>query len=84
MQGSLKLGSIGGIDIRLHYTWLFAFFLIALSLALGHFPNSNSEFGVATPWILGIVAAMLLFGSVLLHELAHSLVAGARVPFLAT
>jgi Zn-dependent protease/predicted transcriptional regulator len=78
MQGSLKLGSIARIDIRLHYTWLFAFFLIAVSLALGYFPGSNSEFGVATPWILGIVAAMLLFGSVLVHELAHSLVAGAR------
>jgi Zn-dependent protease len=78
IQGSLKLGSVAGIDIRLHYTWLFAFFLIALSLALGYFPGSNNEFGVATPWILGIVAAMLLFGSVLVHELAHSLVAGAR------
>jgi Zn-dependent protease/CBS domain-containing protein len=78
MQGSLKLGSIAGIDIRLHYTWVFAFFLIALSLALGYFPTSNSEFGVGTLWILGIVAAMLLFGSVLLHELAHSLVASAR------
>ena len=78
MQGSVKLGSIAGIDIRIHYTWLFAFFLIALSLALGYFPSSNSEFGVGMQWILGIVAAMLLFGSVLVHELAHSLVAGAR------
>src|ERR671937_218078 len=77
MQGSVKLGSIAGIDIRIHYTWLFAFFLIALSLALGYFPSSSSEFGVGTQWILGIVAAMLLFGSVLVHELAHSLVAGA-------
>jgi Zn-dependent protease/CBS domain-containing protein len=78
MQGSVKLGSIAGIDLRIHYTWLFAFFLIALSLALGYFPSSSSEFGVGTQWILGIVAAMLLFGSVLVHELAHSLVAGAR------
>src|SRR5438874_8295626 len=78
MQGSVKLGSIAGIDLRIHYTWLFAFFLIALSLALGYFPSSSSEFGVGTQWILGIVAAMLLFGSVLVHELAHSLVATAR------
>jgi hypothetical protein len=32
MQGSLKLGTLAGIDIRLHYTWLFAFILIAWSL----------------------------------------------------
>jgi hypothetical protein len=32
MQGSLKLGTLAGIDIRLHHTWLFAFILIAWSL----------------------------------------------------
>lgn len=78
MQGSLKLGTIAGIDIRVHYTWLFALFLIAWSLALGYFPTSGNGFGVATDWILGIVAALLLFASVLVHELGHSLVATAR------
>ena len=38
MQGSLKLGTLAGIDIRAHYTWLFAFVLIAWSLAQGYFP----------------------------------------------
>src|SRR5579859_1556888 len=78
MQGSFRLGSIAGIDIRIHYTWLFAFFLIAWSLALGYFPSSNQDLGAGTYWILGIVAALLLFASVLVHELGHSLVANAR------
>jgi Zn-dependent protease len=77
-QGSFRLGSIAGIDIRVHYTWLYAFFLLAWSLALGYFPNANQDFGTATYWILGIVAALLLFASVLVHELGHSLVATAR------
>jgi Zn-dependent protease/CBS domain-containing protein len=78
MQGSFKLGSIAGIDIRVHYTWLFAFFLIAWSLALGYFPMADQGLGTTTYWLLGVVSALLLFGSVLVHELGHSLVATAR------
>jgi Zn-dependent protease len=78
MQGSLKLGGIAGIEIRVHYTWLFAFILIAWSLAQGYFPFSNAGLGAATYWILGVASALLLFGSVLVHELGHSLLAGAR------
>ncbi len=78
MQGSLKLGTLAGIDIRVHYTWFFAFILIAWSLALGYFPTANAGLGTGTYWVLGVVSALLLFGSVLVHELGHSLVAGAR------
>jgi Zn-dependent protease len=77
-QGSLKLGTLAGIDIRVHYTWLFAFFLIAWSLGLGYFPMSIDDLGGGGYLVLGIVAALLLFGSVLVHELGHSLVAIAR------
>jgi Zn-dependent protease/CBS domain-containing protein len=78
MHGSLKVGRLAGIEIRVHYTWLFAFILIAWSLAQGYFPFSNAGLGTATYWILGVAAALLLFGSVLVHELGHSLLAGAR------
>src|SRR6266849_9955701 len=78
MRGSLKLGTLAGIDIRVHYTWFFAFVLIAWSLALGYFPTVNAGLGAGTYWLLGVVSALLLFGSVLVHELGHSLVAGAR------
>src|SRR3979411_636215 len=78
MQGSLKLGTLAGIDIRVHYTWFFAFILIAWSLALGYFPTANVGLGAGTYWVLGVVSALLLFGSVLVHDLGHSLVAGAR------
>src|ERR687884_1224139 len=78
MQGSFKVGTLGGIAIRVHYTWLFAVVLIAWSLALGYFPNADQGRGAGAAWVLGIVAALLLFGSVLVHELGHSLVARAR------
>jgi Zn-dependent protease len=72
MQGSFKLGTLAGIDIRIHYTWLLAIFLIAWSLALGYFPMSNDSAGPVTYWALGIVAAVLLFASVLITVIPNS------------
>jgi Zn-dependent protease/CBS domain-containing protein len=78
MHSSIQLGRIAGIDIGLHYTWLFAVVLIAWSLALGYFPGVVPGVGLGTYWALGIIAALLLFVSVLVHELSHSLVARSR------
>jgi Zn-dependent protease len=78
MQGSFTVGTIGGIAIRVHYTWIFAVLLIAWSLALGDFASSSQGRGAGTDWLLALIAALLLFGSVLVHELGHSLVARAR------
>src|SRR4051812_4588250 len=78
MQGSIKLGTLAGIDIRLHYTWLVALFLIAWSLASDYFPMSRDSAGPLTYRVLGVIGALLLFASVLVHELGHSLVAGSR------
>jgi Zn-dependent protease len=78
MTGGLKLVSIAGIDVRIHYTWLFAFALIAWSLAQGFFPGEVPGLDPMTYWLMGAAAAVLLFASVLVHELAHSFVALAR------
>ena len=78
MQGSFKLVTLAGIDIRLHYTWLLAFVLIAWSLAAGYFPMSGEASGSIGYLLLGAITAALLFASVLVHELGHSLVARAR------
>jgi Zn-dependent protease/CBS domain-containing protein len=66
---------VAGIDIGVHYTWLFAFALIAWSLARGFFPDSYPGWAESTYWITSVVSATLLFASVVIHELAHSLVA---------
>lgn len=78
MRGSFRLGHIAGIEIGIHYTWLIAFLLITWSLAQSLFPQLHPGWDLVTYWITGILAALLLFVSVLLHELAHSLVAQAR------
>ncbi len=78
MKSSFRLFRIAGIDIGIHYSWIFIFILISWLLAMGTFPQSYPGWDVTTYWITGILTALLLFVSVLLHELAHSLVARAR------
>ena len=78
MRGTLRIGRIAGIEIRLHYTWLIAFILITWSVTQWFLMPAYPGWSSATYWITGVIAALLLFVSVLLHELAHSLVAKAR------
>lgn len=78
MRSSFSLGSIAGIRIGINYTWLLAFALITWSLAVGWFPQTCPSCDQVTSWVLGALAAILLFVSVLVHELAHSLVARSR------
>ncbi|MFA5308899.1 MAG: site-2 protease family protein [Dehalococcoidales bacterium] len=77
MKASFKLFRIAGIDIGIHYTWIFIFVLFSWTLAQGYFP-AYYEWSTAAYWITGIIASLLIFVSVLLHEMAHSLVANAR------
>ncbi len=75
MKASFRLGRIAGLEIGVHYTWLFAFVLISWTLADGFFPRSFPGWDWPVYWITGVLSALLLFGSVLVHEMAHSLVA---------
>ena len=78
VQGSLRIGSIAGINIYIHFSWLIILVFLTFSLATGWFPFYYPGWSVPTYWIVAFIAALLLFVSVLLHELAHSLVARAR------
>lgn len=78
MESSVKLGKIAGIEIGIHYTWLIVFGLITWSLAVGFFPQNFPGMDMLTYWLLGAISAILLFVSVLVHELSHSLVAISR------
>jgi Zn-dependent protease/CBS domain-containing protein len=80
-RGSLVLGTIRGIPIRIHFTWLIIFGLLSWSLASGYFPQHYPDLPITAYWIKGIIAALFLFGSVLVHELMHALMAqNLRVP----
>jgi len=78
MKGSTKLFRIFGIDVKLHFSWWFVFALLTWSLSSAFFPHFYPELTKQTHWFMGIAASLLLFVSVLLHELSHSLVAKAK------
>jgi Zn-dependent protease len=75
---ALRLGRIGGIEVAVHWSWLIVFTLVTWSLATTFFPGSFSDWSPFTYWIVAAVSALLLFGSLLAHELAHSFVARAE------
>ena len=78
MPGSFRLGKIFGIDIYIHYSWLIILVLLTWSLEVGWFSVGYPGWSTATYWLVSFIAALLLFVAVLLHELAHSLVARAH------
>lgn len=72
---AVPIGRIAGIRIRLDYSWFLIFALLTWMLAVAYYPNEVKGGSLGQYWIMGAVTAVLLFVSVLLHELGHSLVA---------
>ncbi len=75
MSGAVTLFRVRGIPVRVHMSWLVVFGLIAWTLSAGYFPSQLPNLPLVTYWANGLLAAVLLFVSVFLHELSHSLVA---------
>jgi len=71
----LQLFRVAGIPVRIDPSWVIVFGLISWSLAAGYFPRVLPDVSVGAAWLHGVVAALLLFVSVFLHELSHALVA---------
>jgi len=74
VKGSLRIGRILGIPILINYTWFAIFVFMIITLALYYFPHYYPSWGQATYWGLGIATSLLFFASLVVHELAHSIV----------
>lgn len=72
---SFSLGNYFGIDLRVDYSWFIIFFLIILSFSLSYLPLYYPELAPVERAALAVALAVLFFGSVVLHEFAHSLYA---------
>jgi Zn-dependent protease/CBS domain-containing protein len=78
LQNSVRLFTVAGIEVGIHASWLIIFMLVTWTLAVGYFPDVIPGIEPLTAWALGVLSSLLLFASVLVHELAHSFMAKAR------
>jgi len=71
----VQIARVIGIPIYLHFSWLIIFGLIAWTLSTGYFPAQSPDLPASSYWAKGLVASLLFFVSILLHELGHAFVA---------
>jgi Zn-dependent protease len=74
-RGGLPIGKAFGISLRLHYSWFLIFVLVTWALAAVYFPSTHPTWSLALKIGAGVITSILFFGSVLFHELMHSIVA---------
>jgi len=75
IQQKISLGRILGIPIGLDYSWFLIFVLLTWTLAVSYYPAEFKNWPTVEYWLVGGVTAIMLFVSVLLHELGHSVIA---------
>jgi len=73
-ENATRLGSIAGIRIGVHYTWFIILFLLIFTL-YASFRANQPDWSQTVALVTAIVTALLFFGSIVLHELGHSIVA---------
>ena len=77
----LYIGRIANIPINLDYSWFLIFVLLTWSLAVSYFPERFPGWAGWEYWLIGAISTILLFVSVLLHELGHATAARRfRIP----
>jgi len=75
LKGGLPIGRLFGISLRLNYSWFIVFILVTWALSVSYFPASYPDWSLASRIGAGVITSLLFFGSVLAHELMHSIVA---------
>lgn len=73
----IKLVSAFGIEISLDASLIFVFGLVLFNLGLGVLPAWHPQWGAGLRWAVAVAAAVLFFGSILLHELSHAIIGSA-------
>jgi Zn-dependent protease len=74
-RAALTLFRIGGIRIGVDYSWFFVLFLVIFWLSGYYGDVTDAPDGSIEPFVLAVVSALAFFGSILLHELGHAVVA---------
>jgi Zn-dependent protease/CBS domain-containing protein len=78
MIAGIKIARFFGFEVQLDLSWFVVFLLVLWTFAEYVFPSRVPGYGTAVYGAMAFAGAVLFFGSVLLHELAHSAMARAR------
>ncbi|MFN2442695.1 MAG: site-2 protease family protein [Thermoanaerobaculia bacterium] len=73
-SGEIRLFRTFGVSVYLDYSWFIFFFLVVWTFGRVYFRIQEPGFTPILAWILGVAAAILLFASVIFHELSHAFV----------
>jgi Zn-dependent protease/CBS domain-containing protein len=79
---AIKIAQLRGFDIKIDASWVLIAALMVWSLSTSYFPGQLPDIDQPTILTISVIAMLGLFGSLLLHELAHAVVArrfGVRV-----
>jgi Zn-dependent protease/CBS domain-containing protein len=71
----IDLFKVAGVQIAIDYSWLIIFALVLWSLSAGYFPALHPDYTRIEYWMVGLVATVLFFASIVTHELSHAIVA---------
>ncbi|MGO9642956.1 MAG: site-2 protease family protein [Candidatus Acidiferrales bacterium] len=71
---SIRIGKLLGIPIYVHSSWFLIFALITITIASGY-ADKYSQWTTGQRWAASVLTSLFFFGSVLFHEMAHSVVA---------
>ncbi len=74
-RGSVRVGRLAGIPIGIQPLWLVIVALITWSLGAAYYPEQVAGIAPVAAYGLGLLSALLLFASILLHELGHAIIA---------
>ena len=79
--GNLRVGSLAGIPILISPSWFILFGLTTWLLATQFYPDAIQDADRTTHYLMAASSVILFFASIVIHELAHSLVARAyKIP----
>lgn len=78
MSGTVRIGALFGVDVRVHFSWVFIFAFMAFSLSNSYLPTVSPGWAIGQYWAIGFAGSALLFLCVLVHEFSHSIEAIRR------
>lgn len=77
MKSRIKLGTVFGVELGLHYSWLVVALLITFSLG-AQFHATNPSWSRTAIWATAVTTGVLFFACLFAHELSHAFIARAR------